>query len=598
MIGAALTRLPAHAAVEAEQLSEEELAEEAVLAEEAAEADPDAPGVAEEQEEEPVDEKDVLVLTDSTFDDAIKQNQYILVEFYAPWCGHCQSLKPEYARAATTLKEQGSAVALAKVDATVESSLGQRYAVQGYPTLKWFVDGEPLDYNGGRTSEDILKFVKKKTGPPAQTVSTVAELEKATAASTVYALGYFDALESAEHAAFEAAARATDDVEFVQTTAADVAKAGGLSAQGVAVVSTFEGEQQKAQFSGHLKEREAIREFVKAEKVPPYVVFTEENQDIIFNSGIPINIIMVGSAEQLKKGSALTKAALAAHAKVKGKVIFVLADRAGDAAEPIVEFFGLPRESEEPQVVGFHMETSLKYLFKHPFSEAALVAFAEALRDGTVEPTYKSDEVPTGDDAKDGEVVVVVGKNFDEVVLDEKKDVLLEAYAPWCGHCKQLAPTYKKLAKRFKDVDSVVIAKIDGTTNEHGKIKVEGFPTIMFFPAGKDKTPITYEDGRTLKELTKFVKKSAKISFTLPKKQKEEEEAEDKADEEAQKAAEAAEEEAAESEEGGPDDMDGVELGSEDMAEMGEDGIDIGDVDADGDADADAEDGEHQADEL
>lgn len=79
MIGAALTRVSAHAAVEPEQLSEEELAEEAALADEAAEADSDAPGVAEEQEGEPVDEKDVLVLTDSSFDAAIKKHQYILV---------------------------------------------------------------------------------------------------------------------------------------------------------------------------------------------------------------------------------------------------------------------------------------------------------------------------------------------------------------------------------------------------------------------------------------------------------------------------------------------------------------------------------------
>lgn len=65
---------------------------------------------------------------------------------------------------------------------------------------------------------------------------------------------------------------------------------------------------------------------------------------------IPAQIIIVASVEQLEKGSPLTKAARAAHAKVKGKVIFVIADRAGEAAEPIVEFFGLPRDSEELQV--------------------------------------------------------------------------------------------------------------------------------------------------------------------------------------------------------------------------------------------------------
>ena len=72
-------------------------------------------------------------------------------------------------------------------------------------------------------------------------------------------------------------------------------------------------------------------------------------------------------------------------------------------------------------------------------------------------------------------------------------------YAPWCGHCKQLDPIYKKLAKRFKKVDSIVVAKMDGTENEHANVEVKGFPTIMFFPAGEDKKGVAYDGGRDLK---------------------------------------------------------------------------------------------------
>merc|ERR550537_857944 len=123
--------------------------------------------------------------------------------------------------------------------------------------------------------------------------------------------------------------------------------------------------------------------------------------------------------------------------------------------------------------------------------------------DGTATPDYKSADIPESN--KDGDVTIVVGKSFTDIVLDETKDVLLEVYAPWCGHCKQLEPIYKKLAKRFKKVDSVVIAKMDGTENEHPDINVEGFPTIMFFPAG-GKEPIAMDDERTLSSMTKFIK--------------------------------------------------------------------------------------------
>lgn len=66
-------------------------------------------------------------------------------------CGHCKSLEPEYALAAKQLKEDG--LALAKVDATVESALAKHYGITGYPTLKYFHNGElSEDYNGGRSA--------------------------------------------------------------------------------------------------------------------------------------------------------------------------------------------------------------------------------------------------------------------------------------------------------------------------------------------------------------------------------------------------------------------------------------------------------------
>ena len=56
--------------------------------------------------------------------------------------------------------------------------------------------------------------------------------------------------------------------------------------------------------------------------------------------------------------------------------------------------------------------------------------------------------------------------SFNDIVMDDSKDVLVEFYAPWCGHCKQLAPKYEELGKMFESDPNVVVGAVDATEND------------------------------------------------------------------------------------------------------------------------------------
>lgn len=442
----------------------------------------------------------------------------IQVEFYAPWCGHCKSLKPAYAEAATKLKDElkDVDVILAKVDATVEKTVAQEHDVKGFPTLKWFVDGTPIDYTGGRSANEIVNWIKKKTGPAAAVVDSAEALEKAQK-DEVAAFVYVEKEEGKEYDAYMSLASKTEDTGFYIVKDAELAKKVGLTkAPGFALSRNFAGfdlevvSSESKDTPVKSADEEGIATFLTENKLPPYLVFSKETSQRIFGSGIAHQIIIAAPSDDLKKGSELIKSIEGAKGN-RGKVVTVLSDISSADAAPVLEFFGFDKASKTAVVAGFQATAGKKYAFPEgkKISSSSLEEFADNVVAGKADAMTKSAEIPS--EPYEEDVRVVVGKNFDEVVLDPKKFVLLEVYAPWCGHCKKLTPVYSKLGAMFKDNDKVVIAKMDGTENEVPHVEVKGFPTIVYFDAKEGATAQPYQGGRELESLQKFVEEKAGV---------------------------------------------------------------------------------------
>ncbi|XP_048488599.1 protein disulfide-isomerase A5 isoform X2 [Plutella xylostella] len=115
-------------------------------------------------------------LNENNFRSSLRKIKHGIVMFYAPWCGHCKSAKPEFTRAAEAFADE-LAVAFAAVDCTAAATLCQNYNVMGYPTFKYisYYDKSISDYNGGRKEEDFVSFIKKQMGISASSVPIIAD---------------------------------------------------------------------------------------------------------------------------------------------------------------------------------------------------------------------------------------------------------------------------------------------------------------------------------------------------------------------------------------------------------------------------------------
>jgi len=151
----------------------------------------------------------------------------------------------------------------------------------------------------------------------------------------------------------------------------------------------------------------------------------------------------------------------------------------------------------------------LKYEMTGEVTNESLVRFYNDYAAGKLSPAFKSEPVP---ESQNEPVYVLVGKSFADVVMDSTKDVLVEFYAPWCGHCKSLAPIYDELATKLKNNSNIVVAKMDATANEAEGVNVQGFPTIKFYPA-TDKTPVDYSGDRTVDGFVKFLKEKGTVAW-------------------------------------------------------------------------------------
>ncbi|CAO2145610.1 unnamed protein product [Urochloa humidicola] len=268
-----------------------------------------------------------------------------------------------------------------------------------------------------------------------------------------------------------------------------------------------EREELITSYDGEFK-RYAIADFVSANKLPLVTTLTSRTVSSVKDHPIQKLIILLVVASEYSKFLPLfTEAAKS----FKGKLLFVFVERDNKQAEEAANelLFRVPSIWQGNTVFAYTTEDKLAFPFDGVVSLHTIKKFA---RDFIENKLCISEPVP---ESNDGDVKTVVGKNMDQIVLDESKDVLLVIAMrsdPWSG--TTLDHAYTKLAEYLRGIDSLVIAKMNGNTNRHLHVKLNHVDTdrfiVLFYPAGKKRfEPITFNGKPTIEGLYQFIKKHA-----------------------------------------------------------------------------------------
>ncbi|ESS31299.1 protein disulfide-isomerase domain-containing protein, partial [Toxoplasma gondii VEG] len=393
--------------------------------------------------------KPVKVVVGNTFDSIVfDKEKDVLLEIYAPWCGHCKNLKPlyeEFARLASLSPTASKSLVVAKMDGTENTTRHKAFSWSSYPTILFVRAGShtPIPFSGPRTIRGFYDFVVKHASHPIDIAGIPppeVDVFSGPTAATVVNSSNFDAIVNGKKdVLLEVYAPWCGHCKRLQPEYELFAKAAVKSptAQAHLVVAKMDGTETRL-------------------SNPDFKV-----------TGFP-------TIWFIKKGS--------------GKPI---RHTGGRSARDL-----------------------LKFVQEHATSKIDVELPPEE------PPKPLSQAVPTDNS---GPVKVIVRDTFEKQVLQSDKDVLLEVYAPWCGHCKKLEPVYEAFAREAAKSPSaskhLVVAKMDGTQNtlDNPDFKWTGFPTIWFIKKGSGK-PIKHTGGRSARDLLKFVQEHAtsKIDVELP----------------------------------------------------------------------------------
>lgn len=483
---------------------------------------------------------DVVHLKDDTFDDFIANNPSVLVMFYAPWCGHCKAMKPEYTDAAKTMREEEIAGVIAAIDATKETAVGKRFKIEGYPTVKYFKDGDfAFDVNE-RTADKIVAFMKdpKEPPPPPPPEKDWSEVESEVEHLTddtfkgfikkkkhVLVMFYAPWCGHCKKAKPEFMEAAKNDAENSKVAYAAVdctvhrSVCTQFDVQGYPTFRYFNYGKKDFKYVGGRVAKDFIEFMENPREGPPppppepewkdmpsrVTHLTDDTFEEFMMTHDSVLVMFYapwcGHCKAMKP--AYMEAAEELHSKNARSVLAAvdctteksLATKFDIGGFPTIKYF---RKGE------FASEYK-KARTKEDLVDFLLISEDSAPADAKTTNPEKPVEPAWSDD--DTDVVHLTASTFQEFIKSHSS-ALVMFYAPWCPHCKKIKPEFSEVAKEVNTENKVpgALGAVDCTVNGDlcTEQEVKRYPTLKYYKDGE--FAYKYTKKRTAEDMLAFMK--------------------------------------------------------------------------------------------
>ena len=408
----------------------------------------------------------VWKLDKSNFQEALKSQNGLLVEFYAKWCGHCSQFSPVYAEIGKILK--GKKIQVAKIEEKGNEEILKLYGVKSFPSLIYFVNWIDIVYDGGRSLEEVINWVYARKQNPYKILEALDDVQELT--NQKFWVLYVGSINHNARKVFDQAYLSVKDIEFGIYDSKNLLEE--FNYESPFIILSCNKVRHQYNLTDSVSD---LISFLELNKPPRIYVWNQETVSLIVKHHTSALIFLLNEEEKTSHNTTIMQLSEKFHSKL----LITMTDI--EHEEDFQQFLGLSSEDQPLALIIEYKKIFHKYKCDD-ISFEGVSKFVEGWENRTLMPYLKSEKIPKKEIEK--RIKVLVGKNFKEVVNDNTKDVVVLFYRT-VESAVDILKIYERVAYELKNWKDLVLCKVNIDNNDIEDLRLKGDPAIKIYPKEK-----------------------------------------------------------------------------------------------------------------